>query len=365
MEFTPEEKWDIQKKCTRFLGPRSSQTVSERLHDLSLSEAAQLGQDFYGHGGALEEFEKELAVRLGKPAAVFMPSGTMAQQIALRIWCDEAKNRSVAFHPLCHLEIHEQGAYRELHQLEAQLLGERDRLFTLTDLKATPAKIAALLIELPQREIGGQLPSFAELEDICGWCRERGIRVHMDGARLWECGPYYQRSYAEICNLFDSVYVSFYKILGGLPGSILAGPADFIEKAKIWQRRHGGNLFTQAPNVISAKLGMERELPQMGAYCQRAAEIANRLRLIHGIKVVPEYPPTNMMHLHLRGAREPMEYALWEIARDAGVLLFRSLEPTQEPDVWKVEITISRSSMNIEAQEIFTAFSKILDAGAV
>ena len=93
---------------------------------------------------------------------------------------------------------------------------------------------------MPQREIGGQLPSWSDLEAQVAWARDRGVAVHMDGARLWESGPFYERSYAEIAALFDSVYVSFYKGIGAIAGAALSGPAPFIGEARLWQRRSGG-----------------------------------------------------------------------------------------------------------------------------
>ena len=298
---------------------------------------------------------------LGKESAVFMPSGTMAQQIALRIWCDRAGNPTVAFHPTCHLEIHEQGAYRELHHLKAVLLGEKKRLFALDDLVSLRTKLAAVLIELPQREIGGPLPTWEELTAIRAWAAERGVRLHLDGARVWECGPFYGRPYSEISGLFDSVYVSFYKILGGLPGAMLAGPADFIAEARVWQRRHGGNLHTLAPNAIAAKIGMERHLPRIPEYCRKAAEIAVALRDLEGLEVVPREPPTNLMHLHFRGNLQAIENAVWEVARDSGVFLFGRLHQTEDPEIGKVEYTISARALEIETSELQSLFARALE----
>jgi feruloyl esterase len=87
-----------------------------------------------------------------------MPTGTMAQQIALRIWSDRRGTRTVAFHPTCHLELHEQKGYQLLHGLHGRLVGDPNRLITLEDLESIHEPVAALLLELPQREIGGLLP---------------------------------------------------------------------------------------------------------------------------------------------------------------------------------------------------------------
>jgi len=143
--------------------------------------------DLYGQGDLINDFERQVAELLGKPAGVFMPSGTMAQQIALRIHADRSHVPHVAFHPLCHLEIHEQKGYQLLHGLHGVLVGSPHRLLTLDDLKQVKEPLAALLLELPQREIGGQLPTWDELTAIVNWARERDIALHLDGARLWEC----------------------------------------------------------------------------------------------------------------------------------------------------------------------------------
>lgn len=97
----------VRDRCTRFLGGHGRSAPHEVLSALVETTPADLEPDRYGSGPVLEELEIEVAGLLGKPAAVFMPSGTMAQQIALRIWADRAGIRTVAFHPTCHLEVHE------------------------------------------------------------------------------------------------------------------------------------------------------------------------------------------------------------------------------------------------------------------
>src|SRR6185436_8253445 len=106
------------------------------------------------------------------------------------------------------------------------------------DLEAVNEPLAALLIELPQREIGGRLPAWDDLVAQVTYAREHGAAVHLDGARLWESGPFYDRPLAEIAALFDTVYVSFYKGLGGLAGSMLLGEDDVVTEARAWRSRH-------------------------------------------------------------------------------------------------------------------------------
>ena len=351
----PKDVQSIAANCNLFLDRQKPRTVRDQVQEIADSPLSLIRSDGYGRGGFLAEFEAEIATLLGKEAAVFMPSGTMAQQIALRIWSDELGSRKVAFHPTCHLEIHEHKAYSELHRLEAVLVGESDRLFTVDDLSTLSENISTLLIELPQREIGGQLPSWEELNEICHFAQSRGMKLHMDGARLWECQPFFDRTYAEISAPFDSVYVSFYKVLNGLPGAALAGPADFIAEARIWQRRHGGNLQQQSPSAISAKLGLDRYLPRIPSYVQKAKEIAEALSHVESIRVVPENPPTNMMHLYLEGDPERLLNASLSLAGETGVGLFFRIGAEG-----KLEISIGDSALEIPTKEIKRLFAEVI-----
>jgi len=111
-------------------GPRDFRVLAEALAAASESEES----DMYGKGKVIEEFQDKLARYLGKESAVFFPSGTMAQQIALRIWSDEKGLKKVAYHPLCHLEIHEENGLKELHRIVPVLLATKERTIGLADV---------------------------------------------------------------------------------------------------------------------------------------------------------------------------------------------------------------------------------------
>lgn len=256
--------------------------------------------DLYGHGELIETFEQDVAQLLGKESAVFLPSGTQAQPIALRIWADRARTPYVALPATSHVHIHEENAYQVLYQLKGKLLGEPDQVPRLDDLKhAAKDPLGAILLELPMREIGGQLPSWDALVEQSAWARQQGIKMHMDGARLWQCPSYYQKSLAEISALFDSVYVSFYKDLGGIAGAILAGDADFIESAKVWQRRVGGNLYALYPYILAARQGLAHYLPKMPAYAKHCQFMAKALNDSAHVSTWPITPQTNMFRLRI------------------------------------------------------------------
>lgn len=276
-------------------GPRNINVLKEAFEQVD----GTTGSDHYGTGELIEQFQQQMADVLGKPAAVFFPSGTMAQQIALRIWCDRKGVKRVAYHPLSHLELHEQDALKELHHIEAVLIGDKNRVTRLEDVTSITEDVACVLLELPQREIGGQLPPYEELEAIADYCRQQGIRLHLDGARLFEITPYYGKTAAEICSLFDTVYISFYKGIGGIAGAILAGDEDVMQEAKVWKHRHGGNLIGLYPYIVSSKYYYEQRIGKMSEYYEQAKELASLLNTCSHIHTLPEVPVSNMFHVHI------------------------------------------------------------------
>ncbi|RNB83393.1 low specificity L-threonine aldolase [Brevibacillus fluminis] len=302
-------------------GPRTIHALKESLSDLDDS----LESDMYGKGAIIEDFQKKITQVLGKEAAVFFPSGTMAQQIALRIWCDRKGIKRVAYHPLCHLEIHEEDGLKELHQIEPILLADKNSLIRLEDVVNIGEDIACLLLELPQREIGGQLPNYEELVAISAYCREKGIKLHLDGARLFEILPYYQKTAEEICQLFDSVYVSFYKGIGGIAGAILAGDDSFLKESVVWKRRHGGDLISLYPYIVSSDHYFEQRLPNMGQYYDNAKELAGSFNQCHGVETRPVEPVSNMFHVHISSPKELVEPLLISIYESTGIGLTGNL----------------------------------------
>lgn len=290
---------------------------------------------------------------LGKPAVVFMPSGIMAQQIALRVHADKRGGpRTVAFHPTCHLELHEGKAYQRLHGFVGLTIGNARELITIDDLRRVRERLAAVLFELPQREIGGRLPSWSDLEEQVAFARAQGAAVHLDGARLWECTPYYGRSPADISALFDTVYVSLYKGLGGLAGCCLAGEEDVIGEARAWRRRHGGTLSSLWPNAASGLAGLRKRLPLMPKYFEHALAIAEELRGIRNVEIVPDPPQTPMMHLHLRVDEKAFLTAARRIAEERSIFTWSRTSPGDTPSIRVVELTVGDATLDFAPDEV-------------
>ena len=358
------ERAAVFARCERFLGGHGPVRLREAL--LALAEEAHADEepDVYGEGELIEGFEREVAELLGKDAAVFMPSGTMAQQIALRIWAERSGRRNVAFHPTCHLELHEQKGYERLHGLRGILVGDPRKPIMRSDLDTLAEPLAALLLELPAREIGGQLPEWDDLLAQAEWAHARGVALHMDGARLWEAAPYYDRPYAEVAASFDSVYVSFYKGIGGLAGAVLAGPADFVAEARVWQRRHGGNLIRLYPYVLAARAGLRQRLGRFPHYHQRALAVARALTAVPGIVVTPDPPQTHMMHVYLPGDQERLLEEAMAIAREERTAIFTWLRSTEVPGYAAFELGVGDGADAFTDAEIEAYFRRVVRAAA-
>ena len=346
----------LRDACTRFLHAHGQRRTADLLAEIP----PDTRPDRYGEGGVVAELEAEVAALLGMPAAVFLPSGTMAQQAALRVHADRRGRRTVVFHPACHLDRHEGRAYQRLHGLLGRPAGDAHRLLTLEDLRTVAEAPAALVLELPQRDIGGQLPAWDGLVAQVEWARGRGAAVHLDGARLWECAPFYGRALAEIAALFDTVYVSFYKLLGGLAGCCLAGSEETVAEVREWRTRHGGTLFALWPYAASAQTGLRRRLPRIPEYHAHAQAIAAAVRDLPGVEVVPDPPQTPMLHLLLRASADGLRRAALRFAEREGVWTWPRSQPTDSPNLQRVELMVGDATLDFSPAEVRTILQELL-----
>ena len=189
--------------------------------------------------------------------------------------------------------------------------------------------------------------------------RERGVPLHFDGARLWESQPYLEHSLAEIADLADTVYVSFYKGLGGLAGAVVAGPSDVVAEARRWRSRHGGTLFTLAPFALAGLRGLRLLLPRMAEYHQRAVELAAAFQE-RGFRIVPSPPHTNAFQLYVdQPAEEVNERVLTMLERDHTALV-SPLNPGAMPATAWAEFTVGAATMEWSVEEAAEAMARLL-----
>jgi threonine aldolase len=355
---------ELRASCTRFLSGHLPRSGRAWLQDLAASPLAELSLDRYGKGPAIQALEAEVAQLLGKEAAIFMHKGVIAQQAALRVWTDRSNKPTVALHPKSHIDLDEANAYERLHHLRGIRLGKDHQPFMLADLQTVHEPLGVVTLELPLRAAGYKLLAWDELVAISEWTHAQNIPLHFDGARLWESGPFYGRSYADICALADSVYVSFYKGLGGLAGCVLAGAEDFIEATRVWQSRMGGNIFTIFPMVIAASEGLKHHLPKMEQYCHQARELASALSQIPGVMIAPNPPHTNAFQIYMAMALKSLQEATLQIAASEKIWLFNYFEESFLPNLTMSEITVGEATEKWSTAEVVEAIQKLLALSA-
>ncbi|MGW6742775.1 threonine aldolase family protein [Streptomyces sp. NPDC055025] len=357
--------------------PGMNQRLGERLAALAADAESvhDLDEwtDLYGNG-VVAELERRVASLLGFPAAAFFPTGTMAQQVALRCWAGRTGNATVALHPLAHPEVHEGGALSAVGGLRTVHPTTEPRLPTAEEIQDLADPFGTLMLELPLRDAGFVLPSWEELVAVVAAARERDAVVHFDGARLWECEPHFGRTRAEIAGLADSVYVSFYKSLDGLSGAALAGPRELVEEARVWRHRYGGQLFQQFPAALSALVGLERELPRLPSYVAHARVVAAALTegfaasAAPWFRVHPDPPHTHQFQVWLPYAPDALNEAAVRQAEETKTALFRvwAPAPSGPPGLSYTEVTVTEPGLEWTAEDIraaVTDFTTRLPAG--
>ncbi|MFD4940958.1 threonine aldolase family protein [Streptomyces sp. NPDC058409] len=351
--------------------PPVYRSLGERLAALAAGAGSvtdpDLPVDIYGDG-VVAELEGHIAGLLGMEAAAFFPTGTMAQQVALRCWAGRTGNSTVALHPLAHPEVHERGALGAVSGLRTVHPTSEPRLPTAQEIRDFAEPFGTMMLELPLRDAGFVLPAWEELEAVVAAARERDAVVHFDGARLWECAPHFGRELSEIAALADSVYVSFYKTLGGISGAALAGPESLIEEARTWRHRYGGQLFQQFPAALAALIGLEQELPQLPSYVAQAKVVAGAMAEgfsaagVGWFRVHPEPPHTHQFQVWLPYEAEVLAEASVRQAEETGVALFRVWHPAAAgpPGVSFTEVTVGREGLEWTAGDVRAAVGEFV-----
>ena len=228
--------------------------------------------DEYSRGGAVEALEAQFAALLGKEAAVFMPSGTLANQLAVRRLA--GAQRRVIVQEASHLYNDTGDCAQQLSQLTLMPLApgkatfsweEAGRVLERTASGRVATEIGVISIESPVRRLHGETFDFDQMRRVSAEARRRGIALHLDGARLFVAAAYGGRPPAEYAELFDTVYVSLWKCFSSGGGAVLAGPKSALSDMYQSRRMFGGALWNAWPYAAVAKHQAEGYLGRLTA----------------------------------------------------------------------------------------------------
>ena len=273
-----------------------------------IAETRGIAEDDYSRDGVVAELEARMAALLGKEAAVFMPSGTLANHLALRLLA--RKGRRVLVQRESHLYNDEGDCVQQLSGLNLVPLASGRASFTLEDAMAEIAgppearvavPVGAISIETPVRRMSGETFDFAEICRICAAAREHGIGLHLDGARLLIESVYTGIAPAEYAALFDTVYVSLYKYLNAAAGAVLAGPRALLDDLYHQRRMFGGGLPHVWPYAAVALHYLDGFAERFTEAAAASNKLVGALRNHHDVTVIRPANATNVTVLQATG----------------------------------------------------------------
>ena len=265
---------------------------------------AEVGDAVIDIDPTVERLEKLTAELLGKEAAIYMPSGSMTNQIAIRAHCIPGDEFLCEEH--CHIFNYEQGAFAQLSGISARtVLGEHGvmRLEQLTDLVCPgndhQLRTRLICLENTHNRGAGTIQPFDEVRDINQWAHGQGLATHLDGARLFNAVVASGISSAEWCEPFDSVSICFSKGLGAPVGSALAGPAEFIQRAHRHRKLFGGAMRQAGIIAAGALYALENNIDRLAEDHARAQRLAEGIRDCPLFDLRPPRIDTNMVIFHV------------------------------------------------------------------
>lgn len=287
-----------------------------------LTGARPIAEDNYLLGGEVEAFEREWATLLGKETAVFMPSGTLANHLALRALAGD--KRRVIVPEMSHIYNDTGDACQTLSSLTLMPLAPGTATFTVKDVDAVVARTAggrvatgvgAIAIESPIRRLSGQMFDWAEAQRVCAFAREHGIGTHLDGARLFIASAYTGIAPRDYAAPFDTVYVSLWKYFNAGQGAILAGPKRLLADMFHVRRMFGGNLAVGWPAALVSRHYQDGFLDRLKAAVRVSEDLYAGLARHPRVAIERIPDGTNLARLTLKGDAAAFRARL----REAGI----------------------------------------------
>lgn len=268
---------------------------------LEAMAGARLGDDVLEGDPSVRALEEKVAKTLGKEAGLFVPSGTMANLLAVKaqtqpgeeIICDEN----------CHIYFYESAGFaafsgcslRFTRSSHGHFTGEDVERLVRADDEHFP-RTSLVAVENTHNRGGGSVWPIEQLADVYASANEHGLRVHMDGARLWNACAVENVGPADYAEFADTVSVCFSKGLGCPVGSALVGDKKTIERARRLRKVVGGSMRQAGMLAAAASYALDNHLGRLGEDHERAQKLARKLSEIEGITVDAERVKTNMVY---------------------------------------------------------------------
>ncbi len=266
---------------------------------------AEVGDDVYGEDPTVNRLEAESAARLGKQAGLLVPSGTMGNLAALLAHC--GRGDEIILGHLSHTFLYEAGGVSALGGIHVHTLpNQPDGSLALPDIQSAvrsddphcpPTRLVAL--ENTHNRCGGTVLDLDYTRRVSEFTAENGLKLHLDGARLFNAAAASGVDARELAAPADSVTFCLSKGLCAPVGSVLCGSAEFIQRARRMRKLLGGGMRQAGIIAAAGLVALERMAARLGEDHERAQRLAAALSTLHGVVLDPGTPHTNMVYLSL------------------------------------------------------------------
>jgi len=285
--------------------------------------AAEVGDDVFSDDPTISALERRTAEVLGKEAAVYMPSGTMTNQVAIRAHTEPGDE--ILVDAETHTYFYEAGGPGALSGVMCRLLAGERGIFTAGQVKAAlrprnlhfpPTKLVC--IENTHNRGGGSIWRIEQIAEVAAVAREAGLKMHLDGARLWNASVATGLAEREYAKHFDTVSVCFSKGLGAPVGSALAGTSEFIARARRFRKQFGGGMRQAGIIAAGALYALEHHRPRLAEDHANAKILAEGLAAVPGVDLPGGMPETNIVAFRVKSM--PADVVMARL-KEAGLLV--------------------------------------------
>jgi len=261
---------------------------------------AEVGDDVIDVDPTCQRLERLTAEILGKEGAVFMPSGSMTNQVGVRIHCKPGDE--FVCEAGCHIYNYEQGAFAQLSGVVAKTVEGKAGVLHVDQLRGTIrpenehlVRTRMVCLENTHNRGAGKIQPHENVVAICQWAREAGLRTHLDGARLWNATAATGIAEAEWAKHFDTASVCFSKGLGAPVGSALAGPKEMMKEARRHRKLFGGAMRQDGIIAAGALFALQNNRSRLGEDHANAQILAEAVKQADGLSLWPDEVETNIV----------------------------------------------------------------------
>ena len=292
---------------------------------------AKVGDDVLGDDPTTNRLEGELASRLGKEAAIFMPSGTMTNQVAIRLHCGPGDE--FLCEQNCHIYNHEQGAFAQLSGVVAQPIPTEQGMLELANVLPRVrsendhlVRTRMVCLENTHNRHGGRILPFDKVQELSAGVREMGLRIHLDGARLFNAVVASGIDAARWAAEFDTVSVCFSKGLGAPVGSALAGDRDRIRTARRHRKVFGGGMRQSGVIAAAALFALDNHVDRLSQDHENARQLAGYIQAADGLTLSYRDVETNILFFEVDPQLGTASEVVKELADQGVAVLAESLQ---------------------------------------